>query len=200
MYQTTETSFSIAVHVHLIFLPLTHSLFCIHWRFVAGSGRYSSRIFPTAFVYFMSPCHIKLILTIFQAFSLLCLLLWLIGDLQYCYWNHFGAPWSVQFSCSVMSGSLLPHETRHAMPPCPSLTHRVHPNPCPLCRWCHPTISSSVLLLLPSIFPSIRVFSKESVFHIRWPKYWSFSFSISPSNEYPGLISFRMDWMDLLKP
>ena len=54
------------------------------------------------------------------------------------------------------------------------------------------------LLLLPSIFPSIRVFSKESVLHIRWPKYWSFSFSINPSNEYSGLISFRMDWFDLL--
>ena len=57
---------------------------------------------------------------------------------------------------------------------------------------CHP------LLLLPSIFPSIGVFSNESVLHIRWPKYWSFSFSISPSNEYSGLISFRMDWFDLL--
>ena len=57
---------------------------------------------------------------------------------------------------------------------------------------CHP------LLLLPSIFPSIRVFSNESVLHIRWPKYWSFSFSISPSNEYSGLISFRMHWLDLL--
>ena len=58
--------------------------------------------------------------------------------------------------------------------------------------FCHP------LLLLPSIFPSIRVFPNESVLCIRWPKYWSFSFSISPSNEYPGLISFRMDWLDLL--
>ena len=57
---------------------------------------------------------------------------------------------------------------------------------------CHP------LLVLPSIFPSIRVFSNESVLHIRWPKYWSFSFSISPSSEYSGLISFRMDWLDLL--
>ena len=54
------------------------------------------------------------------------------------------------------------------------------------------------LLLLPSIFPSIRVFSNESILHIRWPKYWSFSFSISPSNEHPGLISFRMDWLDIL--
>ena len=56
------------------------------------------------------------------------------------------------------------------------------------------------LLLLPSIFPSIRVFSDESALRIRWPKYWSFSFSISPSNEHPGLISFRMDWLDLLDP
>ena len=54
------------------------------------------------------------------------------------------------------------------------------------------------LLLLPSIFPSIRVFSDESALHMRWPKYWSFSFNISPSNEHPGLISFRMDWLDLL--
>ena len=57
---------------------------------------------------------------------------------------------------------------------------------------CHP------LLLLPSVFPNIRVFSNESVLHVRWPEYWSFSFSISPSNEYSGLISFRMDWLDLL--
>ena len=54
------------------------------------------------------------------------------------------------------------------------------------------------LLLLPSIFPSIRVFSNESALRIRWPKYWSFSFNISPSNEHPGLIAFRMDWLDLL--
>ena len=59
-------------------------------------------------------------------------------------------------------------------------------------------ILCSPLLLLPSIFPTIRVFSNESVLHIRWPKYWNFSFSISPSNEYSGLISFRMDWLDLL--
>ena len=59
-------------------------------------------------------------------------------------------------------------------------------------------ILCSPLLLLPSISPSIRVFSNESILHIRWPKYWSFSFNISPSNEHPGLISFRMDWLDLL--
>ena len=79
----------------------------------------------------------------------------------------------------------------------------VHPNPCPLSQWCHPTsgchlIFCHPLFLLPSIFPSIRVFSNESVLRIRWPKYWSFSFNISPSNEHAGLISFRMDWLDLL--
>ena len=71
-------------------------------------------------------------------------------------------------------------------------------NLCPLSWWYHPTISPSVVPLLPllSIFPSIRVFSSESALHIRWPEYWSLSFSISPFNEYPGLISFRIDWFD----
>ena len=105
----------------------------------------------------------------------------------------------VQFSCSVVSDSLWPHELQHARPPCPSPTPTVDSNSCPLSQWCHPTISSRRLLLLPpSIFPSIRVFSNESALRIRGPKYWSFSFSISLSNEYPGLISFRMDWLDLL--
>ena len=73
-------------------------------------------------------------------------------------------------------------------------------NSCLLSRWCHPTISSSAapLLLLPSIFPSIRVFSNESVLGIRWPRHWSFSFRISPLNEYIGFISFKIDWFDLL--
>ena len=90
--------------------------------------------------------------------------------------------------------------TAACRPPCPSLTPGVHPNPCPLSRWCHPTnlILCCPLLLRPSIFPRIRVFSDESALHIRWPKYWSFSFSISPSSEHPGLICFRMDWLDLL--
>ena len=66
--------------------------------------------------------------------------------------------------------------------------------------WCHPTIPASVVPFssLPSVFPSIRVFSNESALRIRWPKYWSFSFNISPSSEHPGLISFRMDWLELL--
>ena len=98
-----------------------------------------------------------------------------------------------------MSDSLQPHELQHFRPPCPSQTPGVHPNPCSLSRWCHPTISSCrPFLLLPSIFPSIRIFSNESALHIKWPKYWSLSFSVSPSNEYSGLISFRMDWLDLL--
>ena len=98
-----------------------------------------------------------------------------------------------------MSDSLHPHELQNARPPCPSPTPRVHPNPCPSSRWCHPTISSChPLLLLPSIFPSIRVFSNESALHVRWPEYWSFSFSISPSNKHPGPISFRWTgWISL---
>ena len=107
---------------------------------------------------------------------------------------------SVQFSRSVVSNSLRPHELQHTRPPCPSPTPGVHSDSRPSSRWCHPAISSSVvpLLLLPPIPPSIRVFSSESTLRMRWPKYWSFSFSIIPSHEYPGLISFRMDWLDLL--
>ena len=105
---------------------------------------------------------------------------------------------SVQFSCSVMSDSLQPHKPQHARTPCPSSTPRVHPNPCPLSRWCHLTISSSVVPF-SSCFQSfpIKVFSNESALPIRWPKYWSFSFNISPY-EHLGLISFRLDWLDLL--
>ena len=135
---------------------------------------------------------------------------------------------SVQFSRSVMSNSLRPHESQHARPPCISPFPGVHSNSCPSSRWCHPAISSSVvpfssnsrnslkltsiksvmpsshlilchpLLLLPPIPPNIRVFSNESTLRMRWPKYWSFSFSNIPSNEHPGLISFRMDRLDLL--
>ena len=104
---------------------------------------------------------------------------------------------SVQFKHSVVSNSLQPHESQHARPPYQSPTPGVYPNPCPLSWWCH-LILCGPFLLLPSIFPSIRVFSNESALRIRWPKYWSFSFNFSPSNENPGLISFRMGWLDLL--
>ena len=97
-----------------------------------------------------------------------------------------------------MSDCLWPHGLQNTRLPCPSLSPGVCSNSCPLSQWCHPTISASVipLLLLPSIFFSMRVFSNESAFHIRWPNYGSFS--TSPSNEYSWLISFRMDWLDLL--
>ena len=108
--------------------------------------------------------------------------------------------WSVQFSRSVMSNSLQSYELQHPRPPLSitnsqsllklmSIESVMPSNHLILCR---------PLLLLPSIFPSIKVFSNESVLPIRWPKYCNFSFSISPSNEYSGLISFRMDWLDLL--
>ena len=85
-------------------------------------------------------------------------------------------------------------------PPCPSTTPRVYSNSCPLSRWCHPTISSSIIPFSSCLqsFPASRSFPNELVLQIRWPRYWSFSFNISPSNEYSGLISFRMDWLDPL--
>ena len=106
----------------------------------------------------------------------------------------------VQFSRSVVSDSLRPHELQHTRPPCPSPTPGVHSDstsiesvmPSSHVILCRP------LLLLPAIPPSIRVFSSELTLRMRWPKYWSFSFSIIPSKEIPGLISFRMDWLDLL--
>ena len=107
---------------------------------------------------------------------------------------------SVQFSHSVVSDSLWPHEPQHAKASqsitnsrCSlKLTSIESVMPSNHLILCHP------LLLLPSIFPNIRVVSNESALCIRWPKYWSFSFNISPSSEHPGLISFSMDWLDLL--
>ena len=104
---------------------------------------------------------------------------------------------SVQFSHSVVSDSERPHELQHTRPPCPSPTPRVQSPTKPISIESVMPSSHLILfcplLLLPSIFPSIRVFSNESALHIRWPKYWSFRFSVSPSNEYSGLISFRID-------
>ena len=111
--------------------------------------------------------------------------------------NWISVPYSVQFSHSVVSNSLQPHGLQHARFPCPLPTSRAYSKlmaielvmPSNQLILCHP------LLLLPSILPSIRVFSNESVLRIRWPKCWSFS--ISPSNKYSGLISFRINWFDL---
>ena len=145
----------------------------------------------------------------------------------YCYDFNSSQFSSVQFIHSLVSNSLRPYGLQHARLPCPSPTRRrvvqrKSPNlsvlfflfvstgfinshtrqlklmfielmmPSNHLILCRP------LLLLPSIFPSIRTFSNESVLHIRWPKSWSFSFSISPSNEYSGLLSFSIDWFDLL--
>ena len=107
---------------------------------------------------------------------------------------------SVQFSPSVVPDSLRPHEWQHTRPPCPSPTPGAYSDSCPLSRWCHPAISSSVVpfsscpqsLLASGSFPMSQLFTwgGQSI--------WSFSFSINLSNEHPGLISFRMDWLDLL--
>ena len=99
-----------------------------------------------------------------------------------------------------MSHSLRPHALQHVRPPCPSPTPGAYSSSCPLSWWCPPTISSSSSPSLPTINLSQHqgLFKNESVLRIRFPKYRSFNFSVSPSNEYSGLISFRMDWLDLL--
>ena len=106
-----------------------------------------------------------------------------------------------QFSSvhSVGSNSLWPHGLQHARPPCPLPTPGAYPNLRSLSRWYHPTISFSVIPFSSAFsLPQHQSLWNESILLIRWPKYWSFSFSISPSNEYAGLTSFRMDWLDLL--
>ena len=95
-----------------------------------------------------------------------------------------------------MSNSLQPHGLQHARLPCPSATPGACSNSCPSSLFHHLILCRP--LLSPSIFPSIRVFSNESVICIRWPKYWSFSFSISLFNKYSGMISFMIDWLDIL--
>ena len=108
---------------------------------------------------------------------------------------------SVQFSCSVVSNSLRPHESQHTCQASLSITNSWSPPKPMSIESVMPTshlILCRPLFLLPLILPSMRVFSNESTLHMRWPKCWSFSFSISPSNEYSGPISFRMDWLDLL--
>ena len=106
---------------------------------------------------------------------------------------------AVQLSCSVMSDSLQPHELKHGRIPCPSPTPRAYSNSCPSSWWCHATISSSVVPFSSCLqsFPAWGLFQWISSLH-QVAKYWSFRFSISPSNEYSWLISFRMNWLNLL--
>ena len=105
---------------------------------------------------------------------------------------------SVQFSWTVVSNFLWPHELQHSRPPCPSPTPGVRGNPYPLSRWCHPTILSFVTPFSSSpTLLRIRIFSNELALPIRWLKYWSFSFGISPSKKYSRMTSFRIDWFDL---
>ena len=106
----------------------------------------------------------------------------------------------VLLSCWVTSDSFWPHGLQHASLLCPSPTPGVYSNSCPLSWWCHPTISSSVVPLssCPQSFPASGSFPMSRLFTITWPKYWSFSFSISPSNSYSGPISFRIYLFDLL--
>ena len=108
---------------------------------------------------------------------------------------------SVQFSRLVVSNSLRHHESQHARPPCPSPIPGVYPNSSPLGQWCHPTISASVIPFSSCLqsFPISGSFQMSQLFASGGQnQYWSFSFNISPSNEHPGLISFKMDWLDLL--
>ena len=124
-------------------------------------------------------------------------------DTTFLVWNesksvsHFS---SVQFSRSVVSDSLRPRESLHAKPPCPSPTPVVYPNPCPSTQWCHPAISSSVIPFssCPQSLQASGSFPISQLFAWGSQGIGSFSFSISPSNEHPGLISLRMDWVDLL--
>ena len=106
----------------------------------------------------------------------------------------------VVFSHSVVSDSLWFHGLQHIRLPCPSSAPEACSNSCPLSWWCHPTISSSVIPFSTCLqsFPASVSSSNESVLPIRWWKYWNFIFSISPSSEYSGLISLRIDWLDLL--
>ena len=119
------------------------------------------------------------------------------GELRIFPLHHLG--WSVPFTCSVVSDSLWPRESQHTRPPCPSPAPRVDPISCPLGQWCHPTISSSVVPFSSCLqsFPSSGSFKWVSSLH-QVAKVWSFSFNIRPSREHSGLISFRMDWLDLL--
>ncbi|CAM9380360.1 unnamed protein product [Rangifer tarandus platyrhynchus] len=137
-------------------------------------------------------CHIKYFNCILMKLHILCRFISVLLNVYLYYSVQFSSvTQSCQTLCNPMDCRAPDVPVHHQLP---ELTHMPIESVMPSNHLtvCHP------LLLLPSIIPSIRVFSNESVLHIRWPKYWNFSFSISPSNEYSGLISFRIDWLDLL--
>ena len=127
----------------------------------------------------------------------LSLISWEIATLHLLFFSEV----SVQFSSVAQScPTLQPHESQHARPPCPSPSPGIHSDSTSI-ESVMPSsnlILGRPLLLLPTIPPSIRGFSNESTLHMKWPEYWSFTFRIIPSKEIPGLISFRMDWLDRL--
>ena len=130
--------------------------------------------------------------------SLHCLCMYVL--FQYSFIKSFS---SVRFSSVQLLSCVWLFATswlQHISPPCPSPTPGVHPDSHPLSQWCHPAVSPSVVPFssCPQSLPASESFSNESTLRMRWPKYWSFSFSIIPSKEIPGLISFRMNWLDLL--
>ena len=132
----------------------------------------------------------------FMSKSIKCIILFLINS-WWIRWSIFKV--SVQFSHSVMSDSLWPHGLQHARPPCLSPTPGLYSNSCPLSQWCHPTISSSVIHFSQlQCFPASGSFQMSQFFASGGQTVGSFVFSISSSNEYSGLIFFRMDWLDLL--
>ena len=129
-------------------------------------------------------------------FDICCVIIWL--PLKQCLSHYIIVSTILLFSRSVVSYSLQPHGLQHTRISCPSLSPRVCLNSYLLSQWCHPTISSSAIPFssYPQFFPAAGSFLMSRLFTSKWPNYWSFS--ISPSNEYSGLISFRIDWFDLL--
>ena len=147
--------------------------------------------FSNMVIYLFLDC----LLLLSHSSTLLLVFCGFISQINYLHYKFYLSFSSVKFSYSVITNSLLCHELQHAKAPCPSPTPRVYTNSCPLSQWCHPTISSFVILFSSCLqsFPASGSFQMKSVLCIRWPKDWSFSFSISPSSGYSGLISFRMD-------
>ena len=172
--------------------PRNWSRLSVFSKFLAESGSVSNVLYVTVSCPGPATPH-----AMFPG-QLICNFLIWTGNTHY---MGFWANLLFSFSCSVVSNSLRPYGLQHTRFPCPSPSPGACSNSCPLSQWCHPTISSSAIPFsscLQSIFPSIGVFSSESVLCIRWPQYWSFSFSISLSYEYSGLTSFRTDWFDYI--